>query len=97
MKRVLLPIMFAAGLVFAASSLAGPRTTKGRASTDRVAHATVRDTGTRQPQGPAGSTRQPTFSRSWIGPTGSLPNLNANANAVAIEHIQIENHGWAVR
>lgn len=32
--------------------------------------------------------------RSWISEFQSLPDLDANANAVAIQHIKLENEGW---
>jgi phage tail-like protein len=30
----------------------------------------------------------------WVSEYQALPDLDANANAVAIEHIKIEHHGW---
>jgi phage tail-like protein len=32
--------------------------------------------------------------RCWVSEFQALPDLDANANAVAIEHIKIENEGW---
>ena len=32
--------------------------------------------------------------RCWISEYQALPDLDANANAVAIEHIRLENEGW---
>jgi phage tail-like protein len=32
--------------------------------------------------------------RCWVSKYQALPNVNANANAVAIEHIRLENEGW---
>jgi len=32
--------------------------------------------------------------RCWVSEYQSLPDLDANANAVAIQHIKIENEGW---
>jgi phage tail-like protein len=32
--------------------------------------------------------------RAWVSEFQSLPDLDANANAVAIEHIKLENEGW---
>ena len=32
--------------------------------------------------------------RSWVSEFQSLPDLDANANAVAIQHIKLENEGW---
>jgi phage tail-like protein len=32
--------------------------------------------------------------RCWVSEYQALPDLDANANAVAIEHIKIENEGW---
>jgi phage tail-like protein len=32
--------------------------------------------------------------RCWISEYQALPDLDANANAVAIEHIKLENEGW---
>jgi phage tail-like protein len=34
------------------------------------------------------------FSRSWVSTYPALPNLNSNANAIAIEHIKIEVEGF---
>ena len=33
--------------------------------------------------------------RCWVSEFLSLPDLDANANAVAIQHIKLENEGWA--
>ena len=33
--------------------------------------------------------------RAWVSEFQSLPDLDANANAVAIQHIKLENEGWA--
>jgi phage tail-like protein len=33
-------------------------------------------------------------SRCWVSEYQALPDLDANANAVAIQHIKIENEGW---
>jgi len=33
--------------------------------------------------------------RAWVSEFQALPDLDANANAVAIQHIKLENHGWA--
>ena len=33
--------------------------------------------------------------RCWVSEYQALPDLDANANAVAIEHIKIENEGWS--
>ena len=33
--------------------------------------------------------------RCWISEYQALPDLDANANAVAIEHIKLENEGWS--
>jgi phage tail-like protein len=30
----------------------------------------------------------------WISEYQALPDLDANANAVAIQHIKVENEGW---
>ena len=30
----------------------------------------------------------------WVSEYQAMPDLDANANAVAIEHIKLENHGW---
>ena len=32
--------------------------------------------------------------RSWISAFQAIPDLDANANAVAIQHMQMENEGW---
>ena len=32
--------------------------------------------------------------RCWPSEYGALPDLDAGANAVAIEHIKLENEGW---
>ena len=32
--------------------------------------------------------------RAWVSEFQSLPDLDANANAVAIQHIKLENEGW---
>jgi phage tail-like protein len=32
--------------------------------------------------------------RAWVSEYQALPDLDANANAVAIQHIKIENEGW---
>jgi phage tail-like protein len=32
--------------------------------------------------------------RSWVSEFAALPDLDANANAVAIQHIKLENEGW---
>jgi phage tail-like protein len=32
--------------------------------------------------------------RCWVSEFQALPDLDANANAVAIEHIKVENEGW---
>ncbi len=32
--------------------------------------------------------------RCWVSEYQALPELNANANAVAIQHIKLENEGW---
>ena len=34
------------------------------------------------------------FYRCWVSEYQSLPDLDANANAVAIQHIKLENEGW---
>ncbi len=34
--------------------------------------------------------------RAWPSEFQSLPDLDANANAVAIEHLKLENEGWAI-
>jgi phage tail-like protein len=35
-----------------------------------------------------------TIYRCWVSEFQSLPDLDANANAVAIQHIKLENEGW---
>ncbi len=30
----------------------------------------------------------------WVSEYQALPDLDANANAVAFEHIKLEHHGW---
>jgi phage tail-like protein len=35
-----------------------------------------------------------TIFRCWVSEFQSVPELDANANAVAIQHIKIENEGW---
>jgi phage tail-like protein len=35
-----------------------------------------------------------TIYRCWVSEYQALPNLDADANAVAIEHIKLENEGW---
>ena len=32
--------------------------------------------------------------RCWVPEYQSLPDLDANANAIAIQHIKLENEGW---
>jgi phage tail-like protein len=32
--------------------------------------------------------------RCWVSEYQALPDLDANGNAVAIEHIKLENEGW---
>jgi len=32
--------------------------------------------------------------RCWVSEFQAFPDLDANANAVAIQHIKIENEGW---
>ena len=32
--------------------------------------------------------------RCWVSEYQALPDLDANANAVAIQHIKLENEGW---
>lgn len=32
--------------------------------------------------------------RCWVSEYQSMPDLDANANAIAIEHIKVENEGW---
>jgi phage tail-like protein len=34
--------------------------------------------------------------RCWVSEYQALPDLDANANAVAIQHIKLENEGWAL-
>jgi len=34
------------------------------------------------------------FSACWVSEYEILPDLDANANAIAIEHITLENEGW---
>ncbi len=34
--------------------------------------------------------------RCWVSEYQSLPDLDANANAVAIQHLKLENEGWTV-
>jgi phage tail-like protein len=36
-----------------------------------------------------------TIYRAWVSEYQALPDLDANANAVAIQHIKLENEGWA--
>jgi phage tail-like protein len=33
--------------------------------------------------------------RCWVSEFLALPDMDANANAVAIQHIKLENEGWA--
>jgi phage tail-like protein len=33
--------------------------------------------------------------RCWVSEYQALPDLDANANAVAIQHIKLQNEGWA--
>lgn len=33
--------------------------------------------------------------RAWVSEFQALPDLDAGTNAVAIQHIKLENHGWA--
>jgi phage tail-like protein len=35
-----------------------------------------------------------TIYRAWVSEYQALPDLDANANAVAIQHIKLENEGW---
>jgi phage tail-like protein len=35
-----------------------------------------------------------TIHRCWVSEYQSMPDLDANANAVAIQHIKLENEGW---
>jgi phage tail-like protein len=32
--------------------------------------------------------------RCWVSEYQAMPDLDANANAIAIEHIKLENEGW---
>jgi len=32
--------------------------------------------------------------RSWVSEYQALPDVDANANAVAIQHLKLENEGW---
>jgi phage tail-like protein len=32
--------------------------------------------------------------RCWVSEYQAIPDLDANANAIAIEHIKLENEGW---
>jgi len=32
--------------------------------------------------------------RCWVSEYQALPDLDANANVIAIEHIKLENEGW---
>jgi phage tail-like protein len=32
--------------------------------------------------------------RCWVSEYQALPDLDANANAIAIEHLKLENEGW---
>ena len=32
--------------------------------------------------------------RCWVSEYQALPDLDANANAIAIQHIKLENEGW---
>ena len=32
--------------------------------------------------------------RCWVSEFQALPDLDANANAIAIQHLKIENEGW---
>ncbi len=34
------------------------------------------------------------ISRAWVSEYQALPDLDANANAVALQHIKLENEGW---
>lgn len=34
--------------------------------------------------------------RTWVSEFQALPDLDANANAVAIQHIKLENEGWEI-
>lgn len=34
------------------------------------------------------------FYNSWVAHYPAMPNLDANANAIAIQHIKLENEGW---
>jgi hypothetical protein len=42
-----------------------------------------------------GQGRSGVLARRWVSEFQSLPDLDANANAVAIEHIKLQNEGWA--
>lgn len=33
--------------------------------------------------------------RAWVSEFQALPDLDAGTNAIAIQHIKVENHGWA--
>jgi phage tail-like protein len=33
--------------------------------------------------------------RCWVSEFQALPDLDANANAVAIQHLKLENEGWS--
>jgi phage tail-like protein len=35
-----------------------------------------------------------TVHRCWVSEFQALPDLDAGANAIAIEHIKLENEGW---
>jgi hypothetical protein len=62
-------------------------------STDRVeTYPKGRDPGLLQRGGPAGDQLQD-LQVLGVGVPG-LPDLDANANAVAIQHIKLENEGW---
>jgi phage tail-like protein len=32
--------------------------------------------------------------RAWVSEFQALPDLDANANAIAIQHLKLENEGW---
>jgi len=32
--------------------------------------------------------------RCWVSEYQAMPDMDANANAIAIEHIKLENEGW---
>ena len=34
--------------------------------------------------------------RCWVSEYQALPDLDAGANAIAVEHIKLENEGWEV-